>query len=86
MTPKWIFATGVNTEKCIDLKRAHPKALVGLLATHSLTNMLRGNAADDEDFVIFATGSMWLARVTNWNNSVKRQRRQFAAAGLHHCG
>ena len=56
MTSKGSFATGAYTEKCIELARANPKAVVGLLATHSLTDMLPGDATNGEDFVIFTTG------------------------------
>ncbi|KAI1159330.1 orotidine 5-phosphate decarboxylase pyrG-penicillium chrysogenum [Nemania serpens] len=56
MTSKGSLATGSYTEKCIEMARKSPRAMIGFVATQALGDVAPNHASSDEDFVIFTTG------------------------------
>ncbi|KAL0262802.1 orotidine 5'-phosphate decarboxylase [Diplodia seriata] len=56
MTSKGSLATGSYTEKCIELARGNPDAMIGFVATRSLSGVSTKASGSTEDFLVFTTG------------------------------
>ncbi|KAK7431300.1 orotidine 5'-phosphate decarboxylase [Neonectria magnoliae] len=62
MTTAGSLATGSYTEKCIEIARQYPATVIGFVATRALTASDASSEAQDEDFLIFATGVNQIAK------------------------